>query len=582
MCCLGILLLAVGLRSPGDFANSSAVSAHSYSPPIQIIVKPANRFAQLQDDAQLATQFWQALLANPLTHSRDDAPPRALSIKPLRPMSGGAWVASVSGLVVADKTQAVSIKTSAKALFRSWQRLSLVDYAIVDETVNTSAIPDDPLYGLQWHLGDAEVDYAALNLPGAWDLTRGSADVVVAIIDTGVRFENSELSGRLLPGYDFVSGINDFRTRQRVPDTLNFIKAHDGDGRDANATDPGDGVDAALHNIMEAEDVECPQHESTWHGTAMASLIAANGNDAHGMTGVDWSAMILPVRAIGKCGGRRSDLLDAIRWAAGVSDPQLPENPTPARVINLSLGIDDACTQADQQAIDDATAMGALIVAAVGNLGRNLDEEPSSPSHCNNVLGVTAVDSQGYRASYSSYGADADLAAPGGEGPVGDNRPVLIATNDGFLEPIASESHRYTTGTSVASPLVTGVISLMLSINPDLSNAEIRTLLEASSREFPTQALQLQGNNLPCSRETCGSGLVDAYAAVVAAQSFDPENPGPLARAISENEPVFKSGGGASTDAWLLFLMGLGLLPGRLATGYGRSIGYRKQRVHLR
>ncbi len=471
-------------------------------------------------------------------------------------MSGSAWVAALHGSPSASATQ---------NLFRTWQSRDLVDYAENDSVVSIAAIPDDPLYELQWNLADATSGAAALNMPGAWDITIGSSDVVIGIVDTGVRFDNQEFTGRLLPGYDFVSGINEFRTRQRVPEELNFIKAHDGDGRDTDASDPGDGVDAQLSATMQAEDLTCPQQESTWHGTAMASLIAANGNDGFGMTGVDWSARILPVRAIGKCGGRRSDLLDAIRWAAGVNDPALPDNPTPARIINLSLGIDDACTASDQQAIDDAVAMGALIVAAVGNLGRNLDDEPSSPSHCNNVLGITAVDSQGYRASYSSYGLDADLAAPGGEGPGGDNRPILIATNDGFLEPLPTDSHRYTTGTSVASPLVAGVISLMLSVNPSLTNAEIRALLKDSSKAFPTaDGQRFEAGNLPCTTSTCGSGLVDARAAVVAAMTFDPDNPGELARAIQDNQPVFKSGGGASVDWWViigLLVLGLGRKP---------------------
>ena len=563
-CVFGLLLQTGSLKSPGKFTASGDPLANTVFPALQIIIKPAKRFDRLPLSAEATAPFWEALRKNLHSSSPDSLSKKGLSITPLRPMSGGAWVASLAGLPLSRTKDVESIGKSARQLFRGWQHQGLVDYAVVDEIVSVSTVPDDPLYGLQWHLGDAEVDYAALNLPKAWDITRGSTDVVVAVIDTGVRFENSELNGRLLAGYDFVSGINDFRTRQRVPDSLNFIKAHDGDGRDADASDPGDGVDAALHNMMQAEDVECPQQESTWHGTAMASLIAANGSDGHGMTGVDWSAMILPVRAIGKCGGRRSDLLDAIRWAAGVSDPQLPENPTPARVINLSLGIDDACTAADQQAIDDAAAMGSLIVAAVGNLGRNLDEEPSSPSHCNNVLGVTAVDSAGYRASYSSYGEDADLAAPGGEGLGGDNRPILIATNDGFLEPATSESHRYTTGTSVASPLVAGVISLMLSANPGLSNAEIRALLQESSRGFP--GIPEQSNDLPCTTETCGSGLVDAYGAVLAAQSFDPENPGRLATAIRNNEAVFKSSGGASINLWILLLLALGVVGKRHRT----------------
>lgn len=525
---LGLLALVFAVvtinKAPGIHENPTAQGSVQ-----QIMLKPANRPELNPADVD----YWQSLQIN-----------ERYQVIPRRRMSGGAWVATLQGPSSADST---------RRLFTNWQRRDLVEYAGIDAWVSTTTLPDDPLYDLQWQLGSTETSLAALNLPGAWDLTIGSSDVVVAIIDTGVRFDNQEITGRLLPGYDFVSGINDFRSRQRVPDTLNYIKSHDGDGRDSDASDPGDGVDASLSHTMQEEDLTCPQQESTWHGTAMASLVAANGNDGYGMTGVDWSARILPVRAIGKCGGRRSDLLDAIRWSAGVSDPVLPHNPTPARIINLSLGIDDACTGADQQAIDDAVANGAIIVAAVGNLGRDLDQAPSSPTHCNNVLGVTAVDSYGYRASYSSFGLDADVAAPGGEGPEGDNRPILIATNDGYLDPVPGDSHRYTTGTSVASPLVAGVISLMLSVNPQLSNAEIRALLKDSSRAFPNaKNHNVESTNAPCTKQTCGSGLVDANAAVMAAITFDPDNPGDLARAITENQPIFKSGGGASADWWVV------------------------------
>ena len=482
------------------------------------------------------------------------------ALKRERPMSGGAWVASVAGAIT---------EKALLAEFKRWQQISLVDYAELDSLVQPSSVPNDPLFDLQWQLGDNSEQIAAMNLIDAWAITQGSPEIVVAIVDTGVRFEHEDLTGRLLPGYDFVSGINEVSTRRRVPDTLDFVKAHDGDGRDEDATDPGDGVDRDTHTLMTSHDLECPLQESSWHGTAMASLIAANGNDAVGMTGIDWSASILPVRAIGRCGGRRSDLLDAIRWAAGVEDPLLPPNPTPAHVINLSLGIDDRCSASDQRAINDAVAAGAVIVAAVGNLTRNLDLAPSSPAHCNNVLGITAVDSHGMRASYSSYGRDADLAAPGGEVANGEIQPILIATNRGNQLPVAGSSHEFSTGTSIATPLVSGVISLMLSVNPDLSAAEISALLKSTARPFPdTPATEDKQNenefartttsNSRCTPDTCGSGIVDAAAAVNAALTFDSSQPGPLAAAIQDDQPILSSGGGAgSMNLWILVLLGV-------------------------
>lgn len=466
-----------------------------------------------------------------------------LNMRRIRTMSGGADVVEISG-----KTNRADMEKVLSGLVRD----RVMEYAERDAVVTPTAMPDDRLFEVQWNLDATNTSIASLDLVSAWDLTHGSAEVVVAVIDTGVRFEHEDLTGRLLPGYDFVSGINARRARNLVPDSLNFIKAHDGDGRDADATDPGDGVDRELHELMESYDIDCPMQESSWHGTAMASLIAANGDDGIGMTGVDWHAKILPVRAIGRCGGRRSDLLDAIRWAAGVADPALAPNPTPARIINLSLGIDDACTVGDQRAINDAVAAGAMVVSAVGNLGRDLNTLPSSPSHCNNVLGVTAVNSSGLRASYSSFGRDADLAAPGGEGASGDNRPIIVATNDGYIEPEEGSSHRYTTGTSVASPLVSGIIALMLSTNPDLTNSEITALLKATVRPFP-----FSDDSMACDTATCGAGLVDAFSAVKAAAGFNPEEPGLLAAAILADEAVVTTGGSATVGPLALIALGV-------------------------
>jgi len=221
----------------------------------------------------------------------------------------------------------------------------------------------------------------------------------------------------------------------------------------------------------------------------------------------------------------------------------------------------------------DAVAAGAIIVAAVGNLTRNLDIAPSSPAHCENVLGVTAVDSHGLRASYSSYGQDADIAAPGGETATGEIQPILIATNAGNQLPATGSTYDLSTGTSIATPLVTGVISLMLSVNPDLTSAEITALLKSTARRFPDAVLSEESRksdpvgstrefNSSCTTATCGSGIVDAAAAVNAALIFDPLQPGPLTAAIQDDQPILSTGGGGSgglgsLNLGMLLLMGL-------------------------
>jgi len=214
-------------------------------------------------------------------------------------------------------------------------------------------------------------------------------------------------------------------------------------------------------------------------------------------------------------------MLDAIRWAAGVNDPSLPPNPTPARIINLSLGVDDLCTNADQSAINDAVAAGALVIAAVGNNGRSTDAQPSSPSHCQNVIGVMAVDKYGFRAEYSNFGRDADVAAPGGDVSESPNS-ILVATNKGSDMPSERFGYRTATGTSVAAPHVAGVLALMLSVKPGLTNRELEALLLDSTRPFPGDGYPLFDPELGCEKAHCGAGILDAFAAVQAVDAHQP------------------------------------------------------------
>jgi len=406
-------------------------------------------------------------------------------------MSGGA---AVGYLELADSS---TVPESTLSKIRSDHR---IDYVSTDSpTIPTSAgpaaegvtVPDDPLSSEQWHLGSSNTYPSAINLYEARSITEGTSRSVVALIDTGVRYEHPDMTGRLLPGYDFIQS----------PD-----RANDGDGRDSDASDPGNGVDDAFNQEMQRIKVNCPVQNSTWHGTAMASLIAANSNDGYGIAGLDGQAYVLPVRAVGRCGGLRSDLLDSIRWAAGVVDPSLPHNPTPARIINISLAIQDACSEADQSAIDDAVNAGAIVVAGAGNGNTSLNEHPVSPATCHNVVTVAALKADGELADYSNYGRTVDLSAPGGDDLNHRNFPIITASNQGKIAVDPVSLHRVYSGTSVATPLVSGVLSLMLSINSELSSHELHNLLIRSTRQFPA--------NVECNTTLCGSGMLDANLAV--------------------------------------------------------------------
>lgn len=243
----------------------------------------------------------------------------------------------------------------------------------------------------------------------------------------------------------------------------------------------------------------------------MAGIIAGQSRHTHGIAGVDWNAKILPARVSGKCGGARSDMVDAIRWAAGIEDESLPYNPNPAQIINLSLGSNAACGSAEQAAINEAWNAGVILVAAAGNSAHNIDETPTSPASCDNVIAVSAVRQDGHRAFYSNYGQSIDIAAPGGEGSGGDGKPMIVASNYGEQSPEHGSHYKYVTGTSGAAAHVSGVLSLMLSVAPDLSNAKLADYLLKTSHGFK------EGGYPECDESTCGAGVVNAYSAVRAA-----------------------------------------------------------------
>ena len=161
------------------------------------------------------------------------------------------------------------------------------------------------------------------------------------------------MAGRILPGYDFVSDP---------------VIANDGDGRDGDASDPGDWI--ARSDLTDSQTFDgCDIAISSWHGTSIAGIIAANTNDGVWTAGIDWSVKILPVRVLGKCYGDDSDIIDGLAWAAGLSVPGVPPNPTPAQVINVSLGEQGECAPAYQQVIASALAHGVTraIIASAGN-----------------------------------------------------------------------------------------------------------------------------------------------------------------------------------------------------------------------
>ncbi len=392
-------------------------------------------------------------------------------VRHLRRMSGGNQVVQLPRHLSRAEARLVAQRLAADPT---------VAYAEPDLRMKPMRVPNDSLYAQQWDFFESA---GGINLPAAWDITVGSSDITVAVVDTGVR-PHADLAGRLVAGYDFIGDVT---------------VANDGNGRDADASDPGD---------------YCNGGSSSWHGTHVAGTIGAVSNNGTGVAGVNWASKIQPVRALGACGGYTSDIADGMRWAAGIAVTGVPANATPARVINLSLGGSGSCSTTFQNAINDVVARNVVVVVAAGNSG--VDAANSSPANCNGVIAVAATVRNGGKASYSNYGAKVAIAAPGGgSGGGGGGGGILSTLNAGGTAP-GADSYAYYQGTSMATPHVAGVVSLMLSVAPSLTPAQVLAKLRSSARTFPT------GTGADCTQALCGAGIVDAAAALASAAPAAP------------------------------------------------------------
>ncbi len=372
-----------------------------------------------------------------------------------------------------------------------------VEYAEPDRIMRKVLTPNDTRYNEQWHYFEAN---GGLNLPSAWDKSTGTG-IVVSVIDTGSR-PHADLAANLLPGYDFISD--------------SFI-ANDGNGRDSDASDPGDWLNAGECGPGDPSSFE----SSSWHGTHVAGTIAARTNNSSGVAGVAFGARVVPARVLGKCGGLTSDIADAIVWASGGTVSGVPANANPARVLNISLGGGGSCGATFQNAINSARSRNAVVVVAAGNSNANASN--FSPANCSGVVTVAAVGRNGGKASYSNFGATVEVAAPGG----GNGGGVLSTLNAGSMGPGADAFASYQ-GTSMATPHVAGAVALMLSVNSALTPDQVTSMLQSTARSFPASCSQ------------CGAGIVNANAAVDAALGEDPgpdPDPDPPGSTINEVEP---------------------------------------------
>ena len=456
-----------------------------------------------------------------------------------------------------------------------------VEYAVLDQRRHALGIlPDDPLVAAttgrtgQWYLLNSEP--ASINAFEAWDYSQGGSmgnGVIVAVIDTGVRYDHPDLAGKLLPGYDFV----DCEQNVCSGSGLTFLTANDGDGWDADASDPGDWVSSLdMQNHPSTFDsTKCEISDSSWHGTRVAGIIGAATNNKAGIAGIGWNARILPVRVLGKCGGWDSDIIAGMRWAAGLPVSGAPANPNPAKVINLSLGSASSCNLAYTDAINQIRAAGVSVVASAGNDSAKIN----TPANCSGVIAVVGVRNTGTKVGFSSLGTEATIAAPAGNCINGGTGPCLFSldttVNLGTTNPGQNDytdQYNYNLGTSFSAPIVSGTIALMLGARPDLTPDHITSILRNTATPFPSTAansctvptsntsVSINESECNCTGSTCGAGMVNAYQAVLAAtnNAFASSSSvsSSAATSASTKTSTNSSGGGGSLGLINLLILG--------------------------
>lgn len=426
---------------------------------------------------------------------------------------------------------------------------------------------------------------AAPDIEGAWSELLSwapghgglKAPIVVAVLDSGVRFDHPDLNGQTLPGYDFVS---------------DYVYAGDGNGLDNDPSDPGDFV-STQDRSMYPDRFNVPgqpacDDTSAWHGTLLTGMLAAVTDNSIGVAGMLWplqeanasQPVLLPVRVAGKCGAMDSDIIEGMFWAAGISySGSPPLNPHPARVLSLSYGGDNTCNAAYQDAVSRLANIGVLLVAAAGN-GSDPNAgatDATEPANCSGVLAVTAVRRDGSKAAYANLiRSGSGIATVGGDYDGGSVREWIWSTSNAGTQqpsgyPGGVDDYSGRIGTSFSTPIVAGVAAMMLSVQPALTPSQVIAGMTASKISFPTvggasACTVADTGHCNCDTTTCGAGILDAVGAVQWAETASPN--GGLQTLLGANTAVAAgstssswtparghngpSGGGAVQPGWLL------------------------------
>jgi thermitase len=358
-----------------------------------------------------------------------------------------------------------------------------VVYAEPDAAIQSEAFPSDTYYSSQWGLNNDGND-VDIDAPQAWSITTGNPGIIVAVLDTGIDLGNPDLTSRLW----------------------------------TNPTAGRDGYSGDLHGYNFVNRTGNVQ-DNNGHGSHVTGILASAGNNGNGIAGVDWNARIMPLKVLDADGGGSiQDAVNAIYFAADHG----------ARVINASWGGGES-SQAMRDAINYAGSKGAVFVTAAGNEKLNNDASSSYPASYRlpNELVVAAIDSAGNLASFSNYGArTVDLAAPGVN--------IWSTITGGY----ASYS-----GTSMATPYVSGVVSLLAGLHPELDAAQLVLRVRDTAKKLGS----LDG-------KVISGGMVDAYNALNFSEAPQAQTLGSggtglaaVEGAILATDDTFRSYGGTAT-----------------------------------
>ena len=331
-----------------------------------------------------------------------------------------------------------------------------VEFAEPNFIYHSAASKDDPRLSDQWNL-------SMLSVPAAWQLSSGQ-DVIVAVLDTGINATHEDLTNNIHPGgYDFITDTK---------------SSGDGNGFDGDPKDEG----------------------TSFHGSHVAGIIAAEADNMKGIAGLAYDAKIMPIRVLGvQDTGSSSDIAQAILYAAGLENTS--GNSLRADIINMSFG-SEAQSATVKAALDKAYAQGLILIAAAGNIAT---DSAFYPAAFENVIGVGAVSNDKKRSSFSNFGINLDLVAPGG---TGSGSATFDGFQDAILSTVGANNYSEYIGTSMAAPHVSAVAALIKQLMPSLNGENFKAALDAG---YLTQNLTTSTADI---NNFYGKGLIDAAKSV--------------------------------------------------------------------